>query len=282
MPIIISEFNEIQNKVITLMGMSGVGKTYLSMMLDKQGWYHYSCDYEVGTRYLSDDIIKTLSAECGKNIKNEITMGDLSQLSKYVGRLGDPTKGGLTREEFKRRQNQYYEAEKQSLRELKHAVKGAHKKGFTHVVNDSTGSLCEIGDDVLLDSIDENSLIVYIKASVDEEKDVLRRAQTYPKPLFFSPERFDYWLNDYMAEKNVNGVEKINPDDFSRWVFPLLFENRLPKYQRIADKYGVTIPSETFRDISTAEEFLDIIVRHLPEEYADASLSAPLKEAKQS
>ncbi len=277
MPIIISEFNEIENKTITLMGMSGVGKTYLSLILadlkEKKGWLHYSCDYEIGTKYLGDEIEQSLGE------KNIIVPEDLSQLSRYVGQLGDTKKEGLSLEEFKRRQQKYYEAECQSLRELKDVVKQAHKDGFTHVVNDSTGSLCEIDDDTLLDSIDENSLIVYIKANKEEEKEVLRRAQAYPKPMFFSPERFDYWLEEYMAEKNASlklpnaqargqgKTEDMNADDFARWVFPRLFENRLPKYQRIADKYGVTIPSEAFHGVTTSEEFLGIIVAHLPKEY---------------
>ncbi|HPF78527.1 MAG TPA: ATPase [Alphaproteobacteria bacterium] len=263
MPIIISEFNDIKNKVITLMGMSGVGKTYLSMMLARNGWLHYSCDYEIGTRYLGQEIEDTLGD------KNKIVPEDLSQLSRYVGQLGDPAKGALTLEEFKRRQKAYYDAECRSLSELKKVVAQAHKDGFTHVVNDSTGSLCEIDDDILLDSIDENSLIVYIKASAEEEKEVLKRAQEYPKPMFFSPERFDYWLEEYMADKNLSRTEEMDGNDFARWVFPRLFENRLPKYQRIADKYGVTIPSEKFHGITNADDFLNVIIAHLPEKYKD-------------
>ena len=257
MPITIPEFNDIKHKVITLMGMSGVGKTYLSTMLSEQGWYHYSCDYEIGTRYLGSEIEQTLGE------KNIITTDDLSQLSRYLGRLGKLEEGGLPLNEFKRRQNKYFEAECQSLRELKKIVMQAHEKGFTHVVNDSTGSLCEIDDDILLDSIDENSLIVYIKANAEEEKEVLRRAQEYPKPLFFSPERFDYWLDEYLAENNLSSSVEMTPDDFSRWVFPRLFENRLPKYQRIADKYGTTIPSDAFKSVQTEEDFLKVIIDHL-------------------
>ena len=261
MPIIKSEFNDIDHKVITLMGMSGVGKTYLSMLMAKQGWHHYSCDFEIGTQYLGSEIEKTLGEP------NRIVTEDLSQLSDYVGRLGDLAKGALSLEEFKRRQQQYYQAECQALKELKNIVKGAHDQGFTHVVNDSTGSLCEIDDETLLESIDENSLIVYIKANEAEEQEVLKRAQEYPKPLFFSPEKFDTWLAMYLEEKSLSDASQMDPDDFSRWVFPYLFENRLPKYQRIADKYGTTISSDAFRNVSTEQEFLDIIVEHLPDEY---------------
>lgn len=263
MPITISDFNGIDHKVITLMGMSGVGKTYLSTMLERQGWKHSSCDLEIGTKFLSEELETTLGQ------KNRIVMEDLSQLSEYVGRLGPSDKGGISLEEFKRRQGAYYVAECKSLKALKSIVGRAQEEGFTHVVNDSTGSLCEIDDDTLIESIDENSLIVYIKASEEEEQNVLRRAQEYPKPLFFSPEKFDSWLAEYLAENNLNSSDEMEPDDFSRWVFPKLFENRLPKYQRIADKYGVTIPSTAFKDIKTSDEFLNVIIAHLPEEYTE-------------
>jgi dephospho-CoA kinase len=261
MPITISDFNDIEHKVITLMGMSGVGKTYLSTMLEGQGWHHYSCDLEIGVDFLAKDIEDTLGQ------KNRIEMEDLSQLSEYVGRLGKAEKGGISLEEFKRRQAAYYVAECQSLKALKAVVGKAQEEGFTHVINDSTGSLCEIDDETLIESIDENSLIVYIKANEEEEQNVLRRAQEYPKPLFFSPEKFDAWLAEYLAENNLSSSDEMEPDEFSRWVFPKLFENRLPKYQRIADKYGVTIPSDAFKDIKTSDEFLNVIIAHLPEEY---------------
>lgn len=257
MPITVPEFNTIKRKVITLMGMSGVGKTYMSSMLAGQGWYHYSCDYEIGTRFLGDEIAQTLGTE------NVITREDISQLSDYVGRLGNPEKGGLPLDEFKRRQQKYFDAECEALAKLPKRVKEAHERGVTHVVNDSTGSMCEIDDRILLDTVDENSLIVYIKASPAEEKAVLERAQSYPKPLFYSPERFDYWLEEFLQARGLSGAEEIDPDDFSRWAFPRLFENRLPKYKYIANKYGVTIPSEAFRGVSSEDDFLKVIVEGL-------------------
>lgn len=253
-----SDFSAIENKVITLMGMSGVGKTYLSMMLAREKWFHYSCDLQIGTTYLGQEIEKTLGES------NKITADDLSQLSRYVGQVG---KQGLSIEEFKRRQNNYIDAECQSLRELQDVVRHGIAQGYENVLNDSTGSFCEIDNDTILDSVDENSLIVYIKASAEEEKEVLIRAQEYPKPMFFSPERFDYWIEEYRAEKNLKSCDDFDTKDFGRWVFPRLFENRLPKYQAIADKYGVTISSEEFQGVDTADDFLKIILRHLPDEY---------------
>ncbi len=256
MPITKKDFHAIDHKVITLMGMSGVGKTHLSLLLSKQGWCHYSCDFEIGTNLLGKEIEATLGEP------NRVTADDLSQLSAYVSCLGN-----LPYDEFKRRQQQYLEAECESLRQLPKVVERAKAQGFKNVINDSTGSLCEIDNEVLLDTVDENSLIVYIKANADEEKAVLQRAQDYPKPMFFSPERFDFWVQEYSAEKGNIAADDFNADDFGRWVFPRLFENRLPKYQAIADKYGATIPSEEFHKVKTSDDFLDVIVRHLPDSY---------------
>lgn len=256
-----SDFDVIEPKVITLMGMSGVGKTYLSMLMAKEGWHHYSCDLEIGVNFLKKDIEQTLNEPC------RVTANDLSQLSQYVGRLGAADKGGLPFDEFKRRQQQYLEAECQSLRQLKFVVRHVNQHGMHHVINDSTGSLCEINDDVLLDSIDENSLIVYIKATPEQEQEVLKRAQEYPKPLFFSPEKFEGWVEEFFNEKGLSDAGEIDTDEFSRWVFPKLFKNRLPKYQAIADKYGVTISSEEFLNVRTADDFIAVIRKHLPDEY---------------
>jgi len=264
MPITVSDFNEIDHKVITLMGMSGVGKTYLSCLMAEQGWFHYSCDLEIGTRFLGAELEKTLART------NTVTAEDLSMLSEYVGRLGGAAQGGLDYDEFKRRQMQYYDAECAALKDLQSVVKGAVNEGYQNVINDSTGSLCEIDDETLIEMVDENSLIVYIKASAEEEKLVLQRAQDYPKPMFFSPEKFDEWVAAYTAEQGISSSDEVIPDDFGRWVFPKLFENRLPKYQRIADKYGVTIPSDAFKDVKTQGDFLRVITDHLPTEYKAA------------
>ena len=239
-----------KNKTITLMGMSGVGKTHLSLMLAKQGWHHHSCDYEIGVNYLRDEIEQTLGEP------NTITSADISQLSRYVGKLGA---GHLNFEEFKRRQAQYYNAECQSLADLGNVVKGAHAQGHDYVVNDSTGSFCELGRDDIYDYVGEHSLVVYIKANAEEEKAVLQRAQDYPKPMFFPPYALEGWVEDYRMLKGLPSADDFDVDDFSRWIFPQLFKSRLPKYQALADKYGITIESDVLRDVESADEFLGII-----------------------
>lgn len=240
----------IKNKTITLIGMSGVGKTHLSLMLAREGWFHYSADYEIGTRFLREEIERTLGEP------NTMTPDDISQLSRYVGKLGA---GRLSFDEFKRRQNQYYEAECSSVENLTDIVSQAHAQGCEYVVNDTTGSFCELARDDIYDHVGENSLVVYIKANAEEEKTVLQRAQDYPKPMFFPPNDLESWVEEYRMLQGVSSPDEFAPNDFAKWIFPKLFETRLPKYQALADQYGVTIESDTLRDIKTADEFLKII-----------------------
>ncbi|HEX2652642.1 MAG TPA: ATPase [Patescibacteria group bacterium] len=246
----IEEF--LQNpKAITLMGMSGVGKTRLSAMLAKHGWHHYSCDYLIGTKYMSDALADDAKNISKKNIRN---------LSTFIGKVGDPSKGGIELKEYKRRQKLYYDAECQSLRDVAAAMRETPGTDF---VNDSTGSLCEILDQDVVAEVGRVTLFVYIKASPQEELKVLDRAQRSPKPMFFPPDRFDEWLADYMENKNIDDPDKIDPDEFSRWIFPRLFEARLPKYQRLADLYGVTIPSEDLRAVHDDRQFIDCVAKTL-------------------
>jgi len=60
------QFIDWQNKSITLLGMSGVGKTTLSSLLPSDQWFHYSGDYRIGTRYLNEailDQVKSIAME---------------------------------------------------------------------------------------------------------------------------------------------------------------------------------------------------------------------------
>jgi GTPase SAR1 family protein len=45
-----SEFLAWPHKAITLLGMSGVGKTTLAYKLPASKWFHYSGDYRIGTK----------------------------------------------------------------------------------------------------------------------------------------------------------------------------------------------------------------------------------------
>ncbi len=243
------EFFEQPRKAITLIGMSGAGKTHISCQLEKWGWHNYSCDYVIGSEYLKDELDSTqgISAE------------NIGALSVYLGKLGKPLSGGFDLELFQQRQKSYYDAEVMALRDMDRVLNNVS----CNFVHDSTGSLCEIEDNALLKKIGEQTMFIYLKTGEEEEKEVLRRAREYPKPLFFPPRFLTKKLEIYMSQNGHENVAEVEPDEFSRWVFPILFEERKPKYQRLADLYGITIPSNEFKNLQSSDQFIEIIAGHL-------------------
>ncbi len=249
MNITAEEFRNSPKKAITLLGMSGAGKTHISCQLEAWGWTNYSCDYVIGVKYLKEELSGV----------GPVTADDIGALSEYLGKLGNTEQGGFALDLFEARQKAYYDAEISAL----DAMGDVLDKVQGNCIHDSTGSLCEVEDEALMKKIGTQTLFVYLKTDELEEQVVLQRARDYPKPLFFPPAFLKQKLEEFLSEFNISGVEAMTPDDFSRWVFPLLFEARKPKYQRLADLYGVTINAAAFKNLKSPEEFTDIIAKAL-------------------
>ena len=224
------------------MGMSGVGKSYFSLKLAEWGWGHYSCDVEIGKDLLG--------------IEREMRADDIRELMEYLGLLGDPAQGGMPWEEFIKRQKFYKIAEMSSLLTLKHRIRDSQAEYF---VNDSTGSLCEITDPDVIDFVGDQTTIVYIEASDEEEAELLKRAQDYPKPIYYPPSDFKGWIDEYLKSKNLSTPDEMDPKEFTRWVFPVLLAARKPKYEAIAAKHGITITSKALQAVKREQEFKDLI-----------------------
>jgi len=229
-------------KSITLMGMSGVGKSYFSMKLAAWGWQNYSCDVEIGKDLLGVD--------------NELQPDDIRALMEYLGLLGDPAKGGLPMKEFVRRQKIYKISEMLMLLRLAQQIDKSDTEYFVH---DSTGSLCEMTDADIIDYVGDVSLIVYIEASGDEEAELLQRAQDSPKPIYYPPDKFQGWVDEFLQEHGLSSTDEMPPQDFARWVFPKLLQSRKPKYEAIAKNHGITISSAQLKACESEAEFKELI-----------------------
>jgi len=246
------EFLEQPKKAVTLIGMSGVGKSYTACKLAEWGWQNYSCDYLIGTKYLGD----MLGAE------GEMSAANISSLSDFVGQLGDEARGGTGLEEFRRRQKLYYGAECDVLRDMGEALEAADG----NFVCDSSGSLCEVEDESILEEVGRRSLIVYIKVDQRDHAEILQRSLQTPKPLYFPPAFLDERLARYFEKFDLSKVDEIDPQEFLRWIFPHLFESRLPKYKRIAKQYGVIVPAGAMAGVNSEDDFLNVIARALDEQ----------------
>ena len=271
----VEEFRASRHKNITLLGMSGVGKTRLANLLRGTDWFHYSVDYRIGTRYLDEPILDNIKRQAMQvpflrnllmtdsiYISNNITFDNLKPLSTWLGKLGNPDLGGLPIDEFMRRQALHREAEIAAMRDVPGFIRKANEiYGYRNFLNDVSGSLCELDEPGLLDEIARHTVLVYIKADQHDEEHLIKRAALDPKPLYYRDEFLQEHLQRYMQEKQLDYVALIEPDDFVRWVFPHLFYSRLPRYEAIVAQYGYTVSARDAFEVSSEVEFLALVER---------------------
>ncbi|WP_456447284.1 ATPase [Thiolapillus sp.] len=273
-------FRAWEHKKITLLGMSGVGKTYISNMLRQHDWFHYSGDYRIGTRYLDELILDLVKAQAMQQpflrdllrkdwiyIRNNIKVDDLGPVLSFVGKLGNPEEGGVPLEDFVRRQAQYREAEIAAVRDVPDFIRKAQEVyGYKHFINDMGGSLCELDEPGVIELLAEHTLILYIKITdAEQEQELIARAQSAPKPLYYRPEFLLEQLDIYLQEQGLAYAAQMNPDDFTRWVFPRLFHSRIPRYEAIA-REGYTVTSKELSEVKTEGEFIELLERAIARE----------------
>ena len=269
------EFKNTTHKRLTLLGMSGVGKTHLAKLLSKQDQYfHYSGDYRIGAEYLNDAILENIKTCIKKDkwlknlldnesisIQNHITFDNLSSVSAFLGKVGNPEQGGLPIHEFTRRQALHRNAEVQTMLDVEKFINKANKQGVHNFINDAGGSLCELDDANVYQTLAKHTVIIYIRASETNESALIKRAQTHPKPLYYQDQFLQQQLSIYLQENQLIYVAQIDPNEFVRWIFPRLLEHRKPKYEAIAEEYGYTIDSEDLYQCSSADEVFALIYK---------------------
>ncbi|WP_455199486.1 hypothetical protein [Kaarinaea lacus] len=267
------KFANWEHKCVTLLGMSGVGKTRIASILRKQNWFHYSGDYRIGTHYLDEAILDNIKIQAMQVpflrdllqsdsifIRNNITVDHLKPVASFLGKLGDPELGGLNLKEFKKRQRLHREAEIAAMNDVPDFIRKAQViYGYKNFINDVGGSVCELDDPGALESLYKHTLILYIKATHEDEEELIHRAEQDPKPLYYRESFLDEQLATYMEENKLQFVAMINPDDFVRWVFPKLFASRIPRYEGIAEEYGYTVSTTELKQVSNEKDFIELI-----------------------
>jgi len=270
----IEQFRAWEHKKVTLVGMSGVGKSYLSTTLrDGRNWFHYSGDYRIGTRYLDESIMDMIKQQAMQvpflkellrndwiYIRNNIKVHDLGPVLSFVGKLGNPALGGVELEDFIQRQAQYRNAEIATMQDVPDFIRKARDVyGYPHFVNDVGGSLCELDEPGVIDELARHTLILYIQVTnQDEENKLIQRAVSSPKPLYYRPEFLNEHLALYLAENGLEYAAEMHPDEFARWVFPRLFHSRIPRYEEIA-RQGYTVTSEEVAQVNSEADFLELL-----------------------
>lgn len=277
-----AEWRAAPRKKVLLFGMSGLGKTHVSNLLRAAGdWFHYSIDYRIGTRYMGEFISDNFKREAMKvpllrellmtdsvYITSNITFNNLAPLSTYLGKPGDPAKGGLPFAEYRRRQDQHRAAEIAALLDTPRFIDRAQELyGYPNFVCDSGGSICEVVDpanpaDPVLTALSGAALLIWIKGNEAHTAELIRRFDRAPKPMYYQPAFLTEAWETYLGEKRVTEA-KVDPDDFVRWTYARALAHRQPIYAAMADKWGVTVTAEDVAGIDSPAGFETLIARAL-------------------
>lgn len=267
------QFLDSPKKSITLMGMSGVGKTTLAHKLPRSHWFHYSGDYRIGSRYLSEPIVDNLKKQAMQvpflrdllmndsiYIGNNISFNNLAILSTFLGKLGNSDLGGLPIDEFKYRQELHKQAEISAMYDISRFIdKASAIYGYPHFINDAGGSVCELNDDSVIEHIAKHTVIFYIEADQSLEETLIERAIANPKPIYYQSEFLDTHLQEFLELNQIESVSQIEPDRFVKWIFPKTIRHRKPLYRQIADKYGYTLSAHAVNEVRNEQEVVQML-----------------------
>lgn len=269
------EFLKAPRHAVTVFGMAGVGKTRLSALLQKDGWFHYSVDYRIGTRYMGEFIVDNFKREAMKvpflrellrsdsiYIRSNITFDNLEPLSTYLGTPGNPQHAGLPFAEYQRRQQQHRNAEISALLDVPDFIERAMALyEYGDFVCDTGGSLIEVIDpddaaDPVVKALTDSTALVYIRGTDADADALIARFKQAPKPMYYPPAFLAAKWGEY---KRLNGLaddDEVDPAGFGAWGFEALLHDRLPRYETLARNFGYIIDAADLATIRDGDDFV--------------------------
>ena len=276
------EWRRAPDRQILLFGMSGLGKTHIATMLRNEGgWFHYSVDYRIGTRYMGEHIVDNFKREAMRNpflrdlllsdsiyISSNITFDNLAPLSTYLGKPGNPDKGGLPFDEYMHRQDQHRTAEIAAMLDTAHFIRrAADIYGYASFVCDSSGSICEVvdpddPDDPVLTALSADTLLIWLRGSDAHTGELVRRFDRAPKPMYYQPAFLSAKWAQYLAENGLT-ERQVDPDAFVRWTYAQALAHRQPRYAAMARNWGVEIDADALAHVRDADGFVDLVAQRL-------------------
>ena len=278
-----AEWRAAPRKRVLLFAMSGLGKTHVSSMLRHSGrWFHYSIDYRIGTRYMGEYIVDNAKREAMKvpflrdlllsdsiYIGSNLTFQNLSPVSTYLGKPGNPDRGGLPMDTYRARQDQFRRAEEQALLDTGYFIDRAQDLyGYPHFVCDTGGSICEWVDpedpeDPILTELSRVALLVWVRGSEAHTEELIRRFDRAPKPMAYQPQFLSAAWQSYLEQQQISEAE-VDPDAFIRWTYARALAHRQPRYEAMARNWGITVDASEMAGLTDEAAFTEVIAAALP------------------
>ncbi len=253
MKMITDETSGLEFKRIALLGMSGLGKTFISRNLEKRdNWSHYSVDYQIG---------RLLFTGQHKSLLDEFEIDNLTNLSHFLGKPGSISMGGISFSEYLKRQQLHRNAEIKATLSASALIEKSPK--LSHFVCDTSGSICELvnpsdENDMILRSLSKNFLIVCLEAPESMYQVLIDRFIAKPKPMYFEKNFLHSLWRSFKAETSIND-DKVDPNDFMIYGFKALIKRRKEIFDTISKNWGISLNIEQFKKIKSGADFIEAI-----------------------
>lgn len=186
--------------IISLIGMSGSGKTYWSKKLAQNGF----------TRICVDDLIEK---KIFPELKSVGPTG-IKKMAKWMGQPYEP--------KFKENQSYYLKAEKQIMQKILSQIK-SNSFGYRvakNIVIDTTGSVIYLGSVIGL-ALKKYTTVVYLKISKSEQVEMFKQYLKDPKPVI--------WGDSFRKSKGESNQAALKK------CYPKLLRRRVELYEKYAD-----------------------------------------------
>ena len=202
-------------------------------------------------------------------IGSNLTFQNLSPVSTYLGKPGNPDRGGLPMDTYRARQDQFRRAEEQALLDTGYFIDRAQDLyGYPHFVCDTGGSICEWVDpedpeDPILTELSRVALLVWVRGSEAHTEELIRRFDRAPKPMAYQPQFLSAAWQSYLEQQQITEAE-VDPDAFIRWTYARALAHRQPRYEAMARNWGITVDASEMAGLTDEAAFTEVIAAALP------------------
>lgn len=180
--------------IITLLGMSGAGKTHWAKQLESRGFRRFSADDHIECRL-------------GQELSVALGYAGISGVAEWMGQPYDGT--------YAQRSQKYLDLERDAMRELLSGL-DRHLGSRRGMVIDTTGSVIYLPSEILR-ALHDSTAMVYFHTPESAHAEMARQYLLDPKPVI--------WGNSF------NQTPGETPQQAIARCYPRLLRDRTAEYQ---------------------------------------------------